>query len=132
MAQICAERKYNYKDFVNSEKIPNLEDKLKSFFEEHLHDDEEIRFFLNGSGYFDVRDQRNSKDEWVRIELCKGDMIVLPAGIYHRFTADDKRFFHVMRLFQGEPVWTPYNRSKESDDRSSRKQYIDQFLANPK
>ena len=58
------------------EKIPNLKEKLAVFFEEHLHDDEEIRFFVDGEGYFDVRDARNG-DRWVRIVCQKGDLIVL-------------------------------------------------------
>ena len=32
-----------------------------------------------------------------------------------------------MRLFVGEPVWTPYNRPQ--DDMPSRKKYVDNFLS---
>ncbi len=43
-------------------------------------------------------------------------MIVLPAGMYHRFTLDERNYLKAMRLFVGEPVWTPYNRESEGVD----------------
>lgn len=50
----------------------------------------EVRLLL--AGYFDVRDQ---DDKWIRIAMKKGDMIVLPEGIYHRFTLDDVNYVKV-------------------------------------
>eukprot|EP01018_Ginkgo_biloba_P029379 Gb_08131 [translate_table: standard] len=118
-------RGYNYMDTLTicPDKLVDYHEKIRKFYEEHLHTDEEIRYCLEGSGYFDVRD---TKDQWIRIWVKKGDMIVLPAGIYHRFTLDTHNYIKVMRLFQGEPVWTAHNRPY--DDHPARKTYVHQFV----
>nr|XP_004656586.2 1,2-dihydroxy-3-keto-5-methylthiopentene dioxygenase [Jaculus jaculus] len=118
---IRRERNYSYMDIITicKDRLPNYEEKIKMFFEEHLHIDEEIRYILEGSGYFDVRDK---EDRWIRIYMEKGDMITLPAGIYHRFTPDEQNYVKAMRLFVGEPVWTAYKRP--ADHLNAREQYM--------
>ena len=127
LAVIKKERGYTYTDVVNvcPDKLPEYEEKIKSFFEEHIHKDEEIRFCLEGSGYFDIRDEG---DDWIRVRLEASDMIVLPEGSYHRFTCDSGDYITAMRLFVGEPVWTPYNRSDIDEEEASRKKYVETFF----
>jgi cupin superfamily acireductone dioxygenase involved in methionine salvage len=68
---LAGERGYKNRDeiTVSPAKMGDAyEAKVKSFFDEHLHEDEEIRYVRDGKGYFDVRDR---EDRWVRIELEK-------------------------------------------------------------
>ncbi|EAS37326.3 1,2-dihydroxy-3-keto-5-methylthiopentene dioxygenase [Coccidioides immitis RS] len=121
---LASDRGYKNRDeiTISPEKMGDVyEEKVKMFFHEHLHEDEEIRYILDGEGYFDVRSEG---DEWVRIAVEKDDLLVLPAGIYHRFTTGESNYIKAMRLFQDEPKWTPLNRSPEVDTNKHRKAYL--------
>lgn len=145
---LASERSYKNRDVITvspSAMGEVYDTKVKSFFAEHMHEDEEIRYIRDGKGYFDVR---NEGDEWVRILLEKDDLIILPAGIYHRFTTDASnvsiptniqlssnletnaktKFIVAMRLFKEEPKWTPLNRGPDVDINPYRQEYVDKTL----
>ncbi|CAI5456401.1 unnamed protein product [Caenorhabditis angaria] len=105
--------------------MPDFEAKLKIFFEEHLHDDAELRIIKNGVGYFDVR---SVDEKWIRIPVRRGDFVFLPAGIYHRFTPDTAEDVTAIRLFRNNPKWTAYNRSADAETQPTRAQYLKEIL----
>ncbi|KAJ6464973.1 Acireductone dioxygenase ARD family, partial [Mycena sanguinolenta] len=95
---VAKERGYKNCDVINVSREGMgavYEEKIRGFFEEHMHEDEEIRYILSGSGFF-----YTPTDAWIRIAVAPGDLLVLPAGIYHRFTLDTKDQIRALRLFK--------------------------------
>ncbi|TFK67971.1 Acireductone dioxygenase [Pluteus cervinus] len=122
---VAKERGYKNRDMitVSREGLGELyEDKMKTFFHEHMHEDEEIRYVLSGSGFFDIRE--TPSEAWIRVAVAPGDLLVVPAGIYHRFTLDEADDIKVMRLFQDEPKWVPHNRGVDTDANPHRAEYL--------
>jgi 1,2-dihydroxy-3-keto-5-methylthiopentene dioxygenase len=93
--------------------VPSVRSRSK-YRSEHY----EIRFFCESSGYFDVRDVFEACRPWLRLHCQCGDLISLPAEMYHRFSPDENMFFHVMRLFSGSPVWTAWGVAPPHDPRA--------------
>ena len=75
------------------------------FLAEHTHSEDEIRFFVDGQGYFWF----NLEDAPVFNVLCqKGDLISVPAGTKHWFDAGvDQPFVKAIRIFIDQSGWIP-------------------------
>lgn len=107
----AVKREHGYvdEDFVElGPSTPNLEAICARFDKEHYHTEDEVRFVVEGEGIFDVRD--DGDERWIRIEVSRGDMIVIPANRYHRFTLTDLRQIRCMRLFANHDGWAPLYR----------------------
>lgn len=100
-----AERGYIQQDIVAlSPATPNLDAICAKFVDEHTHDDDEVRFVLEGSGIFDIR---SDDDRWMRVQVDAGDLIVVPADRNHRFLLTDAQTIRCVRLFQDTAGWVP-------------------------
>jgi 1,2-dihydroxy-3-keto-5-methylthiopentene dioxygenase len=106
--RIKREHGYVDEDFVElAPETPNLETICAKFDKEHFHTEDEVRAVVEGAGIFDVRDEG---DQWIRIEVSKGDMIVIPARTFHRFYLTDAKHIRCMRLFANNEGWAPLYR----------------------
>jgi len=111
IARIKRDRGYVEQDEVSlSKETPNLEDICAKFDKEHYHTLDEVRFVVDGEGNFDVRD---SNDQWVRIEVDAGDLIIIPANKYHRFYLTAAKKIRCVRLFLNNEGWAPLYRQAE-------------------
>ena len=105
---IKREHGYVAEDFVELKPdMPNLDEICAKFDKEHFHTEDEVRYVVAGEGIFDVRD---GEDQWVRIEVTPGDMIVIPARMYHRFHLTEQKQIRCMRLFANHDGWAPLYR----------------------
>ncbi len=98
-----SERGYVTQDEVAlSPATPNLEALCDKFKGEHFHDDDEVRFVLEGAGVFDIR---SLDDRWMRVRVEPGDLIIVPAGRFHRFFLTEEKQIHCVRLFKDSAGW---------------------------
>ncbi len=111
IARIKSNRGYVDQDEVSlSKETPNLDAICAKFDKEHYHTLDEVRFVVDGEGIFDVRD---TNDQWVRIEVGAGDLIIIPANKYHRFYLTATKTIRCVRLFLNNEGWAPLYREAE-------------------
>ena len=84
---------------------PNLDAMLKKFSSEHWHDEDEVRFVVQGRGVFHVHPKDSPV---VAIEVEPGDLIRVPKGTLHWFDLCTDRQIRCIRLFQDPTGWTPW------------------------
>jgi 1,2-dihydroxy-3-keto-5-methylthiopentene dioxygenase len=84
---------------------PNLEAMLARFNREHWHDEDEVRFIIEGRGLFHVHPPNGPV---FAIEVEAGDLIRVPRGTHHWFDLCADRRIRAIRLFQNSSGWTPH------------------------
>jgi 1,2-dihydroxy-3-keto-5-methylthiopentene dioxygenase len=84
---------------------PNLDAMLARFNREHWHDEDEVRFIVEGRGLFHVHP---ADGPVFAIEVEAGDLIRVPRGTHHWFDLCADRRIRAIRLFQDQSGWTPH------------------------
>ncbi|MDD5276406.1 MAG: cupin [Methylovulum sp.] len=100
----CLKEQYGFQSFDVIHVTPDHPDKVtlrQKFLAEHVHDDFEVRFFIEGCGlfYLHVADK-------VYVVLCEqGDLISVPANTPHWFDMGANPHFKTIRLFTTQYGW---------------------------
>ena len=84
---------------------PNLDAMLNKFNSEHWHDEDEVRFIVEGRGLFHIHPKSGPV---FAIEVEAGDLIRVPRGTHHWFDLCADRRIRAIRLFQDPSGWTPH------------------------
>ncbi len=84
---------------------PGLDAMLDKFKVEHTHDEDEVRFVVDGSGVFHVNPVSNPV---FAVEMHSGDLINVPRGTRHWFNLCGDKTIKTIRLFQDPSGWTPH------------------------
>lgn len=71
------------------------------FLDEHFHKEDEVRFFVAGSGLFTL----HVEDKVYEIECVKNDLIAVPDGTRHWFDMGESPSFVAIRFFTEPDGW---------------------------
>lgn len=82
---------------------PGIEAVRAKFLQEHTHDEDEVRFFVEGKGLFWF-----NQGEVFSVLLEAGDFISVPKGYRHWFDLTGEPHLKAIRIFKSEAGWVPH------------------------
>ena len=84
--------------------IPNLDKALEKFNPAHTHDDDEVRYIVDGEGVFGFTMPDDSQAELL---LERGEYINVPKDAEHWFHLTATKRIKAVRYFSGTDGWVP-------------------------
>ena len=100
--RITAERGFKTVDVVSIHpEHPDREAMRKKFLDEHFHKEDEVRFFVAGSGLFTL----HVEDKVYEIRCEQGDLISVPDSALHWFDMGPEPSFVAIRFFTEPDGW---------------------------
>ncbi len=75
----------------------------RKFIDEHTHSEDEVRFFVGGSGNFIL----HLNDRVYDVHCTQGDLISVPAGTKHWYDGGAEPNCTVLRVFTDTAGWVP-------------------------
>jgi 1,2-dihydroxy-3-keto-5-methylthiopentene dioxygenase len=104
-----AEKGYETADVISiNATTPNYEAIRNKFLSEHRHTEDEVRFFVDGKGFFWFN-LDNGKDSVFNVMCEAGDLISVPANTKHWFDAGkEDPFVKAIRIFIDMSGWVPH------------------------
>jgi 1,2-dihydroxy-3-keto-5-methylthiopentene dioxygenase len=83
---------------------PNIPAIRAKFLSEHIHTEDEVRFFVAGAGNFILHVDGKIFD----MHCTQGDLISVPANTKHWFDAGEAPDFTALRIFTDTSGWVPH------------------------
>lgn len=100
--RLVAEKGYQSWDVLSMRADnPNKQVLREKFLNEHTHSEDEVRFFVEGSGLFCL----HLVGEVYQILCEKNDLISVPAGTPHWFDMGSEPHFTAIRIFDNQDGW---------------------------
>lgn len=98
---------YQTADVINVKPTtPNIEALRTKFLSEHIHTEDEVRFFVDGEGMFWFN--LGNGDDVFCVTCHAGDLLSVPANTRHWFDLGPKNTVKAIRVFIDQSGWVPH------------------------